>query len=69
LDENNACQGADVDLIGAYGTDLQQLGEYTREVTATVLSDLLGHHPAPTIEPDDVHVTVTDITPGDPRTT
>ncbi len=68
LDENNDCHGADVDLIGAYGTDLQQLGEHTREVTATVLSDLLGH-PAPTIEPDDVHVTVTDITPGDPRST
>ncbi len=26
LDENNDCHGADVDLIGAYGTDLQQLG-------------------------------------------
>ena len=68
LDENNDCHGADINLIGAYGTDLQQLGEHTREVTATVLSDLLGH-PAPTIEPDDVYVTVTDITPGDPRST
>ncbi len=68
LDENNDCHGADVDLVGAYDTDLQQLGHHTRQVTATVLGDLLGH-PAPTMKPDDVHVTVTDITHGDPRTT
>ena len=68
LDENNDCHGADIDLVGAYGTDLQQLGEHTRRLTATVLHDLLGH-PPPIMDPDDVHVTVTDITPGDPRTT
>jgi len=68
LDENSDCHGADIDLVGAYGTDLQQLGEHTRRVAATVLSDLLGR-PLPVVEPADVHVTVSDIIQGDPRTT
>lgn len=68
LDENNDCHGADIDLVGAYGTDLQQLGQHTRQVTATILGELLGRSES-TLEPDDIHVTVTDITPGDPRTT
>lgn len=68
LDENNHCHGADIDLVGAYGTDLQELGQHTRQVTAITLDELLGRSES-TMDPDDVHVTVTDITPGDPRTT
>jgi hypothetical protein len=58
--DDHRCTGARIDVIGAYGDDLQAVGDELAALALAVLNDLLG--PTPRIRTrDDIDVHVNDI--------
>ena len=65
VDDAGRCTGLLVEVVAAYGEDLQRLAGLVRERTAAVLAEALGPVGAP--PPESVAVQVVDVTEGDPR--
>lgn len=62
--DGDRCTGARVELVAAYGNQLQRLADDARRVVLACLAELLGPHEGGDLQVD-VHVQ--DVTPGDPR--
>jgi len=59
---DDVCSRVTLQIVARYGADLHELGARTREVVGVVLRGLMLEH----ADEVDVHVTVVDVTPGDP---